>query len=360
MPKLTPPPALDAAPSANVNGDANTEAYYRSGAAARLSGVPVETLRVWERRYGVTDPQRSAHGQRLYSFDAVRRLSLIKQLVDVGNPIGAIARLPAPQLSAMLDVARGHGGATLPAAAAAAGADGGPPRLALAGADLVRRLDGAAAAAAGLVIVRQCGAPADAPAALLGAVADVLVLELAEIADAAPVLALIDAASRAAGARVALVLYRFCASTTLRQLRAAGHVPVRAPSDAAEIGALCRQALRRPGPVVAAAPAVASRRAGPAADAAAPPPRRFDDASLETLALASTSVQCECPRHLVELLRMLTSFERYAAACEARHPDDAALHRDLERSAGHARALLEQSLEQVARAEGLAVPVAPR
>ena len=57
-------------------------ATYRSGAAARLSGVPVETLRVWERRYGVTDPSRSDRGQRQYSFEDVRRLGLIKQLVD--------------------------------------------------------------------------------------------------------------------------------------------------------------------------------------------------------------------------------------------------------------------------------------
>ena len=32
---------------------------YRSGVAARLAGLPVETLRVWERRYGVSDAGRS-------------------------------------------------------------------------------------------------------------------------------------------------------------------------------------------------------------------------------------------------------------------------------------------------------------
>jgi len=82
-----------------MNNDSQTKttvdahASYRSGAAARLSGVPVETLRVWERRYGVTGPSRSERGQRQYSFEDVRRLGIIKQLVDAGNPIGAIARL---------------------------------------------------------------------------------------------------------------------------------------------------------------------------------------------------------------------------------------------------------------------------
>ena len=71
----------------------DTNPTYRSGAAARLAGVPVETLRVWERRYGLTEPARSARGQRQYSLEDVRRLGLIKQLVDAGNAIGALAHL---------------------------------------------------------------------------------------------------------------------------------------------------------------------------------------------------------------------------------------------------------------------------
>src|SRR5450830_648390 len=71
---------------------------YRSGVAARLAGLPVETLRVWEHRYGISDTGRSAHGQRLYSEDQVRRLRLMKQLVDQGHPIGALAKLQLEQL----------------------------------------------------------------------------------------------------------------------------------------------------------------------------------------------------------------------------------------------------------------------
>ena len=66
---------------------------YRSGVAARLSGVPVDTLRIWERRYSVIGPQFSAGRQRLYSMADIRRLALIKQLVDMGHSIGTIASL---------------------------------------------------------------------------------------------------------------------------------------------------------------------------------------------------------------------------------------------------------------------------
>jgi hypothetical protein len=71
---------------------------YRSGTAARLAGIPVETLRVWERRYGVVGPGLSPRGHRLYSADDVSRLTLIKQLVDLGSPIGSIAMLPLASL----------------------------------------------------------------------------------------------------------------------------------------------------------------------------------------------------------------------------------------------------------------------
>ena len=64
---------------------------YPSGAAARLAGLPVETLRIWERRYSLSDAERSEHGQRLYSAEQVARLSLLKQLVDQGHAIGVLA-----------------------------------------------------------------------------------------------------------------------------------------------------------------------------------------------------------------------------------------------------------------------------
>ena len=52
----------------------DTAGVYRSGVAARLSGVPVDTLRIWERRYAVIGPPLSAGRQRLYSLADIRRL----------------------------------------------------------------------------------------------------------------------------------------------------------------------------------------------------------------------------------------------------------------------------------------------
>jgi hypothetical protein len=125
-------------------------------------------------------------------------------------------------------------------------------------------------------------------------------------------------------------------------LRARGHVVVRAPLDLSEIATLA-----------AIAPIESALR--PLARAPAP---RFDEASLAALGATSPSMYCECPRHVVELLRSVTAFENYSAECINRSPADAEMHRYLERVAGTARTLFEEALERVARAEGLPLPPA--
>ncbi|MCW2739187.1 MerR family transcriptional regulator [Nocardioides sp.] len=57
---------------------------YTVGRAAELTGVPSGTLRKWEQRYGVVVPQRSPSNYRLYDDEAVRRLSVMRSLVNAG------------------------------------------------------------------------------------------------------------------------------------------------------------------------------------------------------------------------------------------------------------------------------------
>ena len=57
---------------------------YTVSRAAELTGVPSGTLRKWEQRYGVVAPQRSPGNYRLYDDEAVRRLSVMRSLVDNG------------------------------------------------------------------------------------------------------------------------------------------------------------------------------------------------------------------------------------------------------------------------------------
>jgi DNA-binding transcriptional MerR regulator len=55
---------------------------YTIKQAAARSGLTVPTVRVWERRYGVVHPARTATGYRLYDDDAIARLIAMRYLTD--------------------------------------------------------------------------------------------------------------------------------------------------------------------------------------------------------------------------------------------------------------------------------------
>ena len=82
-------------------------------------------------------------------------------------------------------------------------------------------------------------------------------------------------------------------------------------------------------------------------------PRRSSDEALAALAELPSSVACECPRHMAEIVMQLAGFERYSAECLSRSPADAALHRHLGEVAGAARTLFERAVERLVAEEGL-------
>jgi DNA-binding transcriptional MerR regulator/methylmalonyl-CoA mutase cobalamin-binding subunit len=78
------------------------ERTYRIHIAAELSGVRVELIRAWERRYGVLAPKRTASGYRVYTDRDVTLLRRLKQLTEEGVSISEAATM-LPQLLTELD-----------------------------------------------------------------------------------------------------------------------------------------------------------------------------------------------------------------------------------------------------------------
>jgi len=56
-------------------------------AASALTGINENTLRAWERRYGLIRPERTAKGYRIYSDEDVARLRLIQRAMRDGVPV---------------------------------------------------------------------------------------------------------------------------------------------------------------------------------------------------------------------------------------------------------------------------------
>ena len=68
----------------------------RIGELSRRTGVSADTLRAWERRYGVLRPQRSEGGFRLYGTEDEDRVRAMRALIDSGVSAAEAARLSAP------------------------------------------------------------------------------------------------------------------------------------------------------------------------------------------------------------------------------------------------------------------------
>jgi DNA-binding transcriptional MerR regulator/methylmalonyl-CoA mutase cobalamin-binding subunit len=67
---------------------------YTIKQAASRSGVSVQLLRAWERRYGIVEPARTASGYRLYDDASIDRLRAMRLLVEDGwTPSNAAGHL---------------------------------------------------------------------------------------------------------------------------------------------------------------------------------------------------------------------------------------------------------------------------
>jgi DNA-binding transcriptional MerR regulator len=301
---------------------------YSIGALARLTGVSREKIRIWERRYAALTPARDAGNQRRYSETDVARLILLRRLVDAGHAIGSIAALDADALERLLEqqAANREAGAEgdRPASALVVGAEAGQAAEILTGAGIAVWVTEDAADAAQLL---TDAAPVEAvilatPTLLGSSLNDLLRLR-----------------RQAPTARL-LLIYRFAGSAVLGQARALGIAAVKAPLQPEDLALL-------------GAPGSGGDVEAPDFAPLDPTRRQYSEAQLDAAARRSASVKCECPRHLVNLVRDLNAFEDYSLACEVESPQDAALHRQIYRVVAEARALVETALGVVAAEEDI-------
>lgn len=64
-----------------------------------LTGVKAHTIRIWEQRYNLLDPLRSATNIRTYTGDDLKRLLNVSLLIDRGMKISKVAELSEKELS---------------------------------------------------------------------------------------------------------------------------------------------------------------------------------------------------------------------------------------------------------------------
>jgi DNA-binding transcriptional MerR regulator len=300
------------------------------GAVTQLTGISSHTLRKWESRYGAIEPLRTETGRRLYDQQQVRRLILLRDLIEQGHQISRLSGMSDEELAALMaeiprqlpETSRFERvivvGQVLPFMLTRAEADGAFDLVTRPAADWLRDA------------VETIGA--DRPVA-----DEALVVELPTVPEKCVEDLVILRRERFG--RV-IVIYGFAAQRTLRALMNAGMLCLKAPVNAPEL----LRNLRQP------------ERGAPVLEALADqtvPAHRFSNESIARLAALSPKLQCECPNHIAELLLDISAFEQYCMECEDQDPKERLLHARLRLITANARALFEEAMAEVAANEGL-------
>ena len=87
---------------------------YSIGTVSRLTYIKADTLRIWERRYGLGASRKSAGGRREYTQSDLEHLQIVAVLRAQGTRIGDICNLDRKTLELMLRSSSSHGMESLP------------------------------------------------------------------------------------------------------------------------------------------------------------------------------------------------------------------------------------------------------
>ncbi|MEC7947272.1 MAG: MerR family transcriptional regulator [Myxococcota bacterium] len=286
---------------------------YRIGQASSMAGVSVNTIRTWERRYGLVQPERSAGGTRTYSAEQVERLRLARTLTHQGHAIGMLADLSTEQLreraATLHTVARGPSDE-------------------------------------GFVVVAHPGLPMDgAPSALrvvrtLSAIPafgmSAIVVQI-DLLGNAPIARVASIRERHPGIPLA-VLAPIVSRRRRGALEAAGATVIRGPMRRDDLLTVARGLQAAP-------------------PDPAPEPPSISKQTLQRLLELQHRVTCECPEHLARITLSAIALEEYSNQCVETSPVDAALHRDLARAMADVRARLEALVYRVCEHDG--IPLGP-
>src|ERR1051326_7010884 len=87
------------------------EAHHGIKAVALRTGLTAHVIRIWEKRYGAVEPERTGTNRRLYSEEQIERLILLRAIKGAGHSIASVAKLPTEnlrKLAAQSETGHGH------------------------------------------------------------------------------------------------------------------------------------------------------------------------------------------------------------------------------------------------------------
>ena len=314
------------------------ENVFKIGAVSRITNIPVDTLRIWERRYNVVVPIRSSNSDRLYQTKDINRLTLLKILVDHGHSIGTVARLTNDDLTERLSIHNQK------------------------------------------ILVKNKNVKSNINVAVIGEVLslqieysnidnddfsfagiyhnendflennnnqpiDILIVEYPAIHEDS--IDRIEKLFKKSAAKKLILIYGFTNSAAKKLLDKTNYKYIQAPVSVKNLQREVSELIK-----------ISSLKEDIPSNVeleTKAPTRNYNNKQLITLSSASSTIKCECPQHLSSMVIKLVQFEQYSVECIDKYEKDAELHAMLGNMAGHARSILEKALSKIVDAEKLLI-----
>ena len=314
---------------------------YRIGAVSQTTGIPVSTLRIWEKRYQAFSPIKSPGNHRIFDESDVSKALLLKQLSQQGHAISAIAGIDVDQLRRISSQSIQSKARSTKNSAG----ENQPTLLAVVGLAMANRIESEKFNRLfndNPLKVSHVFQNIDE--ALMDDIPGQPRVLLVKVNTLQPQIQnALQALKKKHVFEQTIVIYNFATESMVQALKWAGVVVRREPISDTELADLLQSVLF-----------VDSTRAQEfGTDGSVITARKFSETTLSRVASISTNVLCECPRHVAELISQLASFEEYSQECLNKSPEDAHLHSYLQSISGSARCLFENALEKIAKHEGI-------
>ena len=323
---------------------------YKIGAVSKITGIGTETLRAWERRYSAVVPGRSESGDRIYSRDDLTKLFLLKNLVDSGNSIGTIANLSISELKNKWENSSQLSGLAYDPGQSPNSlkiAKNQSCRVLLLGEDFPLRVLDGMADFDGIELIGHEDSLQDWKRNHPGTLVHVAIIETPTINEQTR--KYVADLLKESGIWHVVVLYGFGSQQEINQLQCPQVSAIRASIDVYELARLCMDRTGGDSKNI-----VALENATVYLEDSIPT-RRYSSKQLDSLARVTSSIQCECPKHISDLIKNLVAFEIYSAECENKNDDDMRLHAYLHATTAQARAILEDALTHIIRHENIKI-----
>ncbi|MBB6520092.1 MerR family transcriptional regulator [Pseudoteredinibacter isoporae] len=317
----------------------NQLAEFGIATVSRQTGISAHRLRAWERRHPSLLVGRTETGRRRYSEQDIFRLRTIKQLIDDGYKIGELATLSQDELSGLCSQE-----ALEPSLDSASKAQTGNGKLRLLTCGeaipsaLINKLDNNQ----NVDLCARLRSFAQIAEAIENGHYDIAVLQIETLN--ATVLHSLRELHHSQRIESVFIVFHYGLRELVEELRGYGFKLWRAPLNTAEL----YQAISQ----LASLEEESEHEIDSSGMA---PVHIFNPSQLNKLSNVSTAIDCECPKHIAELIQSLCAFESYSQQCENRDTEDAILHRRIYLQTAHARHTMEKMLQQVIEAENIQI-----